>query len=144
LALAWAFLIIHTIGTGVNIATCLRSDGGTLVRKFVDGVKEAYGNPRWVTPLVGELPRVAGWLPRYTEQITEGNDRRKWGVEDDLFWFSSCPDTAWLATLYAANVVCAMLSAVLVTCRLLLLKLVALPFKQVLLSGGKGYQKIIV
>lgn len=79
----------------ISIATCSTTEQEVLDR--IDAVKADVGDSRWVSPEVWAFPRIQNqelfwWPKRYI-----GGNRWKWGLEEDLSWFHTCPDTAWNA-----------------------------------------------
>ena len=73
--------------------------------RLVQKVKTQHGAGRWVPPEGPVYPRVAGQKLKYHWTTTHGRDRRKWGLEDDLATFQTCPDTAWSATYWSQTMV---------------------------------------
>jgi hypothetical protein len=69
----------------------------------VEGLKAEVGDSRWVSPEVWRLPIVQGSVTRWWAVRGEGGNRRKWGLEEDLSWFRTCPDTAWKAKYFATR-----------------------------------------
>jgi hypothetical protein len=99
LCAAWPLAVVPS-----DSLSCGHSVSTGQIRETVDNMR-SHGNGRFITPDVLSLPSINGNVPTYTAVGTEGSDRRKWGLNEDLASFHTCPDTSWSATFLQARTV---------------------------------------
>jgi hypothetical protein len=75
------------------------------VDNFITMAKQQYGDDRWVSPQSLAWPSINDRAIRYAWRRTEGGDRKKWGLNNDLSWFSKCSGTAWRGSYLEGTVV---------------------------------------
>jgi hypothetical protein len=84
-------------------AVCSTTEQDVLEK--IDAIKEEFGDRRWVSPESWDLPKIQEQELWWHAKRTQGRTRQKWGLEEDLSWFTSCPDTAWDAIYLTGLVV---------------------------------------